>query len=132
MPRVWTIGHSTRSAEEFNQILTGASDRSTWSMSEVSLVPAAILISISAELRVNLKHAGIDYSHIPGARWTASAIPIEEHCLEERSFRAYADHMETRSLKRESRLCLNLADRTADGSDVCGSALVALSSKPDR
>jgi len=90
---VYTIGHSTRSADEFLTLLAGA---------EVRLV-ADVRASPSSrrhpqfnrgELSAWLAAAGIEYRHFPGLGGRRSPVPGSRNGgWEQAAFRGYADHM---------------------------------------
>ena len=119
---VWTVGHSTRSAEEFNQIL--------------SVHQIAVLVDVRSfpgsrrypqfnkeQLRQSLAAAGIRYLHSPalGGRRKPNAHS-KNLAWKNASFRAYADHLESDEFKQGIKELLEVAlkERTAV---MCAEAL---------
>ena len=95
MTKIWTIGHSTRTIEEFIGALQ---------TNEIKLVADVRLLPGSKryprfnkeELAKSLKEHGIGYEHFPqlgGRRKTRKDSP--NTAWRNQSFRGYADHMET-------------------------------------
>jgi len=112
---LWTIGHSTRSFSEFNELL------SRYRISEIVDVrsfPGSRRYPQfnQAELSRTLDAVGVGYFHNPqlGGRRTPSP-GSKNTAWRNASFRAYADHMETEEFKQGIRNLLELAgkNRTA-------------------
>ena len=119
---IWTVGHSTRSAEEFNQIL--------------NVHEIAVLVDVRSfagsrrypqfnkeQLRLSLAAAAIRYHHSAalGGRRQPSATS-KNLAWKNASFRAYADHLDSDEFKQGIRELLKLAlkERTAM---MCAEAL---------
>jgi uncharacterized protein (DUF488 family) len=98
-PTVWTIGHSTRTAEEFFQLL--ASNQIKF-LADIRRFPASKRyphFNKENLLQECLKH-GIDYRHFPelGGRRTPNVNSI--HTIwRNAAFRGYADYMDTDEFK---------------------------------
>ncbi|HET6676422.1 MAG TPA: DUF488 domain-containing protein [Nitrospiraceae bacterium] len=95
IPTIWTIGHSTRSIEEFIDLLKGAGIRS---LIDVRRFPASRRYPHfnGPSLAESLKDAGIRYQHIPalgGRRPSRSDSP--NIGWRNAGFRGYADYMQT-------------------------------------
>lgn len=122
MGTIWTVGHSTRSAEEFNHIL--------------SVHQIAVLVDVRSfpgsrrypqfnkeQLRQSLAAAGIRYHHSPalGGRRKPNANS-KNLAWKNASFRAYADHLESDEFKQGIKDLLEVAlqERTAV---MCAEAL---------
>lgn len=112
---IWTVGHSTRSGEEFQQILLAHEiqtlvDVRTFPMSRRH--PQFNKPALSALLA----NAGITYHHEPrlGGRRTPRK-DSHNTAWQNASFRAYADHMETDEFGAGIKALLELAgsSRTA-------------------
>ena len=95
MPTIYTIGHSTRSAEEFLELLQPAG---------VTLVADVRAFPSSRRhpqwggpaLAEYLRGAGIGYRHLPGLGGRRSAVPGSPNGgWHETAFQGYADHMAT-------------------------------------
>lgn len=119
---IWTVGHSTRSAEEFNHLL--------------SVHEIAVLVDVRSfpgsrrypqfnkeQLQQSLAAAGICYHHSPalGGRRQPSANS-KNLAWQNASFRAYADHLDSDEFKQGIKELLELAltERTAV---MCAEAL---------
>jgi uncharacterized protein (DUF488 family) len=119
---IWTVGHSTRSPEEFNQILKSHK--------------IAILVDVRSfpgsrryphfnkgQLEQSLATIKIDYVHAPalGGRRKPNA-QSKNIAWKNASFRAYADHLESAEFKQGITELLKLArdERTAV---MCAEAL---------
>ena len=94
-PRLWTIGHSTRSAEEFNQILAA---HKIEALMDVRSFPGSRRYPQfnKQQLASALPENGIAYFHLPelgGRRQTRQ--DSTNTAWKNQSFRGYADHMET-------------------------------------
>ncbi|HEX5035015.1 MAG TPA: DUF488 domain-containing protein [bacterium] len=91
--RLWTIGHSTRSIEEFVGLLKSHGvDR----VLDVRLLPGSRRYPhFNAEaLAASLSQAGIDYRHLPNLGGRRKACPDSENLgWKNASFRGYADYM---------------------------------------
>jgi uncharacterized protein (DUF488 family) len=112
---VWTIGHSTRTVDEFIQILRSSEIAC---LLDVRSFPGSRRYPQfnRTELSAALKNAGIEYRHLPslGGRRKAKA-DSQNTAWRNESFRAYADHMESEEFKRGVAELLELAQnkRTA-------------------
>ena len=113
--RVWTVGHSTRSASEFGQILFAHEINV---LVDVRSFPGSRRYPQfnQASLSGALADLHIDYRHAPllGGRRKARADSLNT-AWQNASFRAYADYMETADFKRGVGELLELAaaNRTA-------------------
>lgn len=115
MTTVWTIGHSTRSAEEFIQILTA---HRIEALVDVRSFPGSRRYPHfnKPELSEILTAAGIGYSHSPELGGRRKPKPDSRNTAwKNASFRAYADHMESNEFEKgiEALLELSKAKRTA-------------------
>ncbi|HJU94102.1 MAG TPA: DUF488 domain-containing protein [Pyrinomonadaceae bacterium] len=112
---IWTVGHSTRSAEEFGQILTGHGIKV---LVDVRMFPGSRRYPQfnKPALSESLEQLGIEYKHEPrlGGRRTPRA-DSHNTAWRNASFRAYADHMETEDFRNGVKELLQLASgaRTA-------------------
>jgi uncharacterized protein (DUF488 family) len=96
---VWTIGHSTRSSEEFDEILLAYRINA---LVDVRSYPGSRRYPQfdKAELARNLNAIGILYSHNPQLGGRRRPSPHSRNTAwRNSSFRAYADHMETGEFK---------------------------------
>jgi uncharacterized protein (DUF488 family) len=107
-PTIWTIGHSTRSAEEFNQILN---THAIQNLVDVRTFPGSRRHpqfnrdSLSSALAA----AAITYHHLPslGGR-RQPAKNSKNIAWKNSSFRGYADHMESEEFKQGIEMLLEL------------------------
>jgi uncharacterized protein (DUF488 family) len=120
--RIWTVGHSTRSGEEFNHIL--------------SVHKIAVLVDVRSfpgsrrypqfnkeHLRQFLAAAGVQYHHSPALGGRRRPNPNSKNMAwKNASFRAYADHLDSAEFKQGIKELLEVArkDRTAI---MCAEAL---------
>ena len=122
MATVWTVGHSTRSGEEFTQILLA---HGIQVLVDVRSFPGSRRYPQfnRAVLAESLQHAGIEYKHEPrlGGRRKPRA-DSQNTAWKNASFRAYADHMESEEFRNGVKDLLELAanKRTAV---MCAEAL---------
>jgi uncharacterized protein (DUF488 family) len=122
MITVWTVGHSTRSAEEFGQMLLA---HGVQVLVDVRMFPGSRRYPQfnKPALAESLAAIGIEYKHEPrlGGRRTPRA-DSHNTAWKNASFRAYADHMETDEFKRGVEDLLELA-RDARVAVMCAEAL---------
>src|SRR5215207_10486886 len=109
MLTVWTVGHSTRSAEEFGEILTAHGIKV---LVDVRMFPGSRRYPQfnRAALSESLSGLGIEYKHEPrlGGR-RAPRADSHNTAWRNPSFRAYADHMETEEFRDAIKELLQLA-----------------------
>lgn len=119
---IWTIGHSTRSAEEFIKILKG---HDIQLLVDVRSFPGSRRYPHfnRTNLAEFLAQAGINYKHEPrlGGRRTPRNDSLNT-AWRNASFRAYADHMETEDFRNGVKDLLELA-REARTTVMCAEAL---------
>ena len=115
MITVWTVGHSTRSGEEFGKILLAHEIKV---LVDVRSFPGSRrLPQFNREaLAASLANLGIEYRHEPrlGGRRKPRA-DSHNTAWKNASFRAYADHMESEEFRRGVEDLLEVAanERTA-------------------
>jgi uncharacterized protein (DUF488 family) len=112
---ILTVGHSTRSAEEFGAILTAHNVKS---LVDVRSFPGSRRYPQFNKERLATFLASIDvnYHHLPKLGGRRLPSPKSKNIAwKNASFRAYADHMETAEFKEgvKELLELALADQTA-------------------
>ncbi len=119
---VWTIGHSIRAADEFNQILLS---HEIAALVDVRSFPGSRRYPHfnKPELSHALEGAGILYSHVPqlGGR-RRPTLHSKNTAWKNASFRAYADHMESDEFKQGIEDLLGLA-HTKRTALMCAEAL---------
>lgn len=96
---IWTVGHSTRSGEEFGRILAA---HGIQVLVDVRMFPGSRRCPQfnKPALSESLAELGIEYKHEPrlGGRRTPRA-DSHNTAWRNASFRAYADHMETEDFR---------------------------------
>jgi uncharacterized protein (DUF488 family) len=119
---IWTIGHSTRSGEEFIKILAA---HEIQLLVDVRSFPGSRRYPQfnRSALSDSLAAAGIAYKHEPrlGGRRTPRA-DSHNTAWRNASFRAYADHMETEEFRNGVKDLLQLV-REARTAVMCAEAL---------
>ncbi|MFZ0063376.1 MAG: DUF488 domain-containing protein, partial [Pyrinomonadaceae bacterium] len=119
---IWTVGHSTRSAEELNRILSA---HQIAALVDVRSFPGSRRYPQfnKKELEQSLTAAHIQYHHSPalGGRRRPNANS-KNIAWKNASFRAYADHLDSEEFKHGIKELLEVArkDRTAV---MCAEAL---------
>ena len=112
MITVWTVGHSTRSGEEFAQILKA---HGIQVLVDVRSFPGSRRYPQfnRATLAESLQEVGIEYKHEPrlGGRRTPRK-DSHNTAWKNASFRAYADHMESEEFRNGVKDLLELAKTT--------------------
>ncbi len=108
-PRVWTIGHSTRSAEEFHEILAA---HKTKALIDVRSFPGSRRYPQfnKQQLAGTLPANGVDYFHLPelgGRRQTRK--DSTNTAWKNQSFRGYADHMETKEFRQGIEMLMEIS-----------------------
>ncbi len=110
--KVWTVGHSTRSAEEFGHMLLAHEIKV---LVDVRMFPGSRRYPQfnRAALAESLAAIGIEYKHEPrlGGRRTPRA-DSHNTAWRNASFRAYADHMESEDFQKGIEEVLELARDT--------------------
>ncbi len=119
---IWTIGHSTRSSEEFNQILKA---HQIETLVDVRSFPSSRRYPHFNQSRLSMALAvtKITYHHLAplGGRRRLSQSS-RNTAWQNASFRAYADHMETGEFKQGIETLLELA-REARTAVMCAEAV---------
>lgn len=110
--KIWTIGHSTRSDEDFKQILVA---HAIEVLVDVRTFPGSRRYPQfnKSELSASLAGVDIKYKHEPrlGGRRTARR-DSHNTAWRNASFRGYADHMETDEFKKGLHELLELANES--------------------
>jgi len=122
MITVWTVGHSTRSGEEFAQILLA---HGIQVLVDVRSFPGSRRYPQfnRAALAESLQQVGIEYKHEPrlGGRRTPRK-DSHNTAWKNASFRAYADHMESEEFRKGVEDLLEVA-ANARAAVMCAEAL---------
>jgi len=119
---VFTVGHSTRSAEEFGQILTA---HHVTNLVDVRSFPGSRRYPHfnKERLAAFLASINVNYHHLPKLGGRRSPTRDSKNTAwKNASFRAYADHMETAEFKEGIKELLELA-RTERTAIMCAESL---------
>ena len=119
---IWTIGHSTRSADEFNQILLA---HAITALVDVRSFPGSRRYPHfnQSELSAHLESLGILYTHNPKLGGRRRHSPKSKNTAwKNASFRAYADHIETEEFAQGIEELLRIAS-TRPTVVMCAEAL---------
>jgi len=119
---IWTIGHSTRSADEFSEILLL---NKIGALVDVRSFPGSRRYSHfnKPELSRNLEAIGIHYSHNPELGGRRRPLRDSKNTAwQNASFRAYADHMESAEFGEGIENLLEIA-RNERAAIMCAEAL---------
>jgi len=119
---VWTVGHSTRSAEEFKEILLA---QQIEALVDVRSFPGSRRYPHfnKTDLERQLDSIGLSYLHLPSLGGRRRPSPDSKNTAwKNSSFRAYADHMETEEFQKGIETLLELA-QTRQTAVMCAEAL---------
>lgn len=120
--RLWTIGHSTRSAEEFKEILA---DHHIEALVDVRSFPGSRRYPQfnKQQLATSLTANNIAYFHLPqlGGRRQARKDSMNTS-WKNQSFRGYADHMESEEFQQGVERLLKIAGER-NAAIMCAEAL---------
>jgi uncharacterized protein (DUF488 family) len=121
-PPIWTVGHSTRSADEFSEILLAHQIKT---LADVRSFPASRRYPHFNRERLSewLCEIGINYHHVPDLGGRRRPQPNSRNTSwRNQSFRAYADYMESEEFAQGVSQLVRLA-RAARTSIMCAEAL---------
>lgn len=100
MNRIWTVGHSTRSADDFINLLK---KHFIGTLVDVRSFPGSRRYPQfnKPELAASLESAGIAYLHLPELGGRRKPMSYSKNTAwKNASFRAYADHMESAEFQK--------------------------------
>lgn len=95
VPRIWTIGHSTRTADDFVKLLL---DNEVSGLADVRTIPRSRRHPHFAReaLADRLQRDGVEYRHFPALGGLRKPRPDSVNSAwRNAAFRGYADHMQT-------------------------------------
>jgi len=110
-PTVWTIGHSTRSRDEFQQLVLS---RKIGNLVDVRSYPGSRRYPHfnQVELSADLSAVAIDYHHLKSLGGRRKPLPQSKNTAwQNASFQAYADHMDSDEFKKGIADLLTLAQQ---------------------
>ena len=121
--KIWTIGHSTRSIDNFISLLR---ENGIKVVADVRMFPGSKRYpqfnreSLAASLGEN----GIRYEHFPELGGRRKAQPDSRNTAwRNESFRGYADYMETSEFRKGMKRLLDLANATGPTAIMCAEAV---------
>ncbi|MDQ6652680.1 MAG: DUF488 domain-containing protein [Acidobacteriota bacterium] len=120
--KIWTIGHSTRSADEFNEVLR---THDIQALVDMRSFPGSRRFPHfnKAQLELTLESLGITFLHLPALGGRRRPSPNSRNTAwKNSSFRAYADHMESREFQKGISVLLELGKEQRT-SVMCAEAL---------
>jgi uncharacterized protein (DUF488 family) len=120
--RIWTVGHSTRLGDEFNEILL---QHEIGVLIDVRSFPGSRRYPQfnKAQLSVALAAVGIGYQHLPQLGGRRQPSPASKNTAwKNSSFRAYADHMDSKEFQQGIVELLKVA-RKKRAAVMCAEAL---------
>jgi uncharacterized protein (DUF488 family) len=121
--RIWTIGHSTRTIDEFISLL---GEHGIELLADVRLLPGSKRYPQfnKEQLAASLGNAGILYQHFPelGGR-RKPRKDSRNTAWRNESFRGYADYMERDEFRNGIERFLDLANHSGPGAIMCAEAV---------
>jgi uncharacterized protein (DUF488 family) len=121
--RIWTIGHSTRTIEEFIGALQANGIKL---VADVRLLPGSKRYPQfnKEELATSLREEGIGYEHFPELGGRRKARKDSRNIAwRNESFRGYADHMETAEFANGIARLQQMTDRDGATAIMCAEAV---------
>src|SRR6185295_4736699 len=118
---IWTVGHSTRSAKEFDEILMA---HEIEALVDVRSFPSSRRHPHfnQPELSSHLDSIGLVYLHLPDLGGRRRPSPTSKNTAwQNSSFRAYADHMESQEFRKGIEALLEVA-KTKRAAIMCAEA----------
>lgn len=119
---IWTVGHSTRSEDEFKEILLA---HEIETLVDVRSFPGSRRYPHfnKLELSRSLESIGLVYLHLPALGGRRRVLPNSKNTAwQNSSFRAYADHMESEEFEKGIETLLELA-QTKRTTVMCAESL---------
>jgi uncharacterized protein (DUF488 family) len=123
LPRVWTIGHSTRKIDDFLSLLE---ENRIKLLADVRMFPGSKRYPQFGReaLEKSLNERGIRYEHFPELGGRRKARPDSKNTAwRNESFRGYADYMETDEFRKGIERLVALAEESAPTAIMCAEAV---------
>ena len=121
--RIWTIGHSTRTVDEFISLLK---ENKIKLLADVRAWPGSKRYPQFNKdtLAESLTAHGISYEHFPELGGKRKSKPDSRNTAwRNASFRGYADYMETEQFQKGIERLLNVAEETGPTAIMCAEAV---------
>ncbi len=123
IPRIWTIGHSTRKIDIFLSLLQ---ENGIKVVADVRMYPGSKRYpQFGREALANsLNEAGIRYEHFPELGGRRKAKPDSHNTAwRNEAFRGYADYMETDDFRKGIERLVDFADQSGPAAIMCAEAV---------
>jgi uncharacterized protein (DUF488 family) len=123
VPRIWTIGHSTRKIDDFISLLE---ENGIKLLADVRMFPGSKRYPQFGReaLAKALTERGIRYEHFPELGGRRKAKPESKNTAwRNTSFRAYADYMETDEFRNGIARLVKLAEEAGPTAIMCAEAV---------
>ena len=123
LPRIWTIGHSTREIDDFVSLLN---ENEIKLLADVRMFPGSKRYPQFGReaLTETLREAEIRYEHFPELGGRRKTKPDSKNTAwRNESFRGYADYMETEDFEKGISRLVNLAEKTGPTAIMCAEAV---------
>ena len=122
LPRIWTVGHSTRDIDDFVALLK---ENGIKLLADVRMFPGSKRYPHFGReaLAKSLTEAGIRYEHFPELGGRRKTKPDSKNTAwRNESFRCYADYMETKDFEKGVARLLDLASKVGPTAITCAEA----------
>jgi uncharacterized protein (DUF488 family) len=123
LPRLWTIGHSTREIADFISLLK---ENGIKLLADVRMFPGSKRYPQFGRdaLAKSLREPGIRYEHFPELGGRRKAKPDSTNTAwRNESFRGYADYMETEEFRKGIARLVDLAEKSGPTAVMCAEAV---------
>ena len=123
IPRIWTIGHSTRKIDIFLSLLQGNGIKA---VADVRMFPGSKRYPQFGReaLAKSLSEHGIRYEHFPELGGRRKAKPDSKNTAwRNESFRGYADYIETEEFRNGITRLIDLAQESGPTVTMCAEAV---------
>jgi len=123
VPRIWTIGHSTREIDDFVSLLM---ENGIKLLADVRMYPGSRRYPQFGReaLAKSLNERGIHYEHFPELGGRRKAKPDSKNTAwRNEMFRGYADYMETEEFRKGIERLVDLAEKTGPTAIMCAEAV---------
>ena len=123
IPRIWTIGHSTRKIDIFLSLLN---ENGIKLLADVRMYPGSKRYPQFGReaLAKSLSDAGIRYEHFPELGGRRKAKPDSKNTAwRNEMFRGYADYMETEDFRNGIARLVDLAEKNGPAAIMCAEAV---------
>ncbi|HLW35035.1 MAG TPA: DUF488 domain-containing protein [Chthoniobacterales bacterium] len=123
VPKIWTIGHSTRQIDDFISLLR---EGGISVVADVRMFPGSRRYPQFGReaLAKSLADAGIGYEHFPELGGRRKTNPDSKNTAwRNESFRGYADYMETEDFRKGIERLVNVAQTSGPTAIMCAEAV---------